>query len=78
MRSVLKSKYADSKDHLVNLTFDLNGDNFSDPITYRQKSAKICKNNLGDVLAFVGPFLWRICLNNKFKSFGELFWSFLV
>ena len=35
-------------------------------------------HKFGICLAFVESFLWEICLNNKFKSFGELFGSILV
>ena len=33
----------------------------------------LAKSNLGDSLAFVGYLLWKICLNNRFKSSGESF-----
>ena len=39
---------------------------------------KIGKTNLGDVWQFVGLLLWKICLNNRFQSSGELFGSILV
>ena len=30
------------------------------------------------LLVIVGLFLWKICLNNRFESSGQLFWSILV
>ena len=44
-----------------------------------QKSRqKICNNIWGGICAFVGWFLWNICLNNRFRSSGELFCFVLV
>ena len=36
------------------------------------------ENNLGDFLAFLGLFMGEMCLNNRFKSSGELSGSVLV
>ena len=44
----------------------------------RLQWGKIGKRKLSDSLSLVGSFLWKICLNNMFKSSGELFWSILV
>ena len=34
---------------------------------------QIGKTYLGDACAFVGLFVWEMCLNNRFKSSGKLF-----
>ena len=31
--------------------------------------------NLCDLWSFVRLFLWKTCLNNRFKSYGEIFWG---
>lgn len=44
----------------------------------RKHRPEISKHKLGVFLAIVGLFMWKICLNNRFKSFGELFGAILV
>ena len=37
------------------------------------KHWKIMGKFIGQIMAISGPFLWKRCLNNRFKSSGELF-----